>query len=424
MTVCLGQRGRVVGQLYSEARGQRESAAFAYDQLWLNNQDRFELEPSLPLVSGPQFTARRPDGSIFPSVIADTEPDGWAQKVIIRDHKKRRARARSTGTSVPPPVLTSLDFLLAVDDMSRIGALRFRDEDGLFQRATERGRRTAPPTIELPRLLASSRAIETGDETEEDLRYLRGRGTSVGGLRPKCTVIDELGRLAVAKFPSVKDTIPVAAGEVLALRLARLAGINAAHATLVNSDGAKVALIRRFDRTAAGGRIPYASAATLLGQESRGTEHTYCGLVDIMRQKGADTKTDIEELWRRIAFSILITNTDDHLRNHGFLHAEGGLWRLSPAFDINPTAGRVRELKTPLSEDAGPEATVEGLMSLVTHFRIPLARARVVLGEVEVAVAQWQHEGRRLDMTDDDLDAFTEAFEHEERVEARREASR
>jgi serine/threonine-protein kinase HipA len=277
--------------------------------------------------------------------------------------------------------------------------------------------------IELPHLLASSRAVETGDETEADLRYLRGRGTSLGGLRPKCTVIDDAGRLSIGKFPSIRDNIDVTSGEVLALRLARLAGINAAEATLVNSDGSKVALIRRFDRIENGGRIPYASAATLLGPEAAGSEHTYSSIVDLIRTAGAATSADIEELWRRIAFSILITNTDDHLRNHGFLHTASGLWRLSPAFDINPTPGRARELKTPLSEDAGADATIKKLMSLVTTFRIPLARAKEILGDVEAAVDQWRDEGRKLGMTARDLDAFAEAFEHEERAEARREAS-
>lgn len=419
--VYLGQTERPLGLIHFEARGARETAAFIYDQTWLDAEDHFTLDPELPLRAGPQYIARTPGRSIFPSAVADTEPDGWARKVILRDHGKRRKSARDAGDESPPAILTTLDFLLAVDDFSRIGALRFQDEDGIFQRPKERGRRTSPPLIELPHLLASTRAVELGKETEDDLRYLRGRGTSLGGMRPKCTVLDPGGRLSIGKFPSVQDTVAVTSGEVLALRVAALAGIKAAHADLVNSDGQKVALIRRFDRTADGGRIPYASAMTLLGPEAGGIEHTYASIAEIIREIGASAQEDIEELWRRIALSILITNTDDHLRNHGFLHASRGLWRLSPAFDINPTPGRVRELKTPLSEDAGAEATVEGLMSLIASFRIPLARARDMLAQIDSAVSRWRDEGQKIGMSGQDLEDFSEAFEHEERAALRRE---
>ncbi len=161
-----------------------------------------------------------------------------------------------------------------------------------------------------------SRAVETNSETAADLAYLRGRATSLGGMRPKCTVIDGEGRLSIGKFPSVTDERAVTKGEVLALRLAARAGINAAHAQIVDSAGLPVALIRRFDRTHDGDRFMYISAATLIGAEPRDPrEHAYTEIVDALRIDGADAQTDIEELWRRIAFSILITNVDDHLLN-------------------------------------------------------------------------------------------------------------
>ena len=181
-------------------------------------------------------------------MIADTEPDGWGRRVIQRDYAKRRQEARRVGEAVEPNPLNSLDYLLAVDDVSRVGALRLQDENGRFQRASEAGRRTTPPLIELAHLLAASRAVETNTETAADLAYLRGRGTSLGGLRPKCSVIDDDGQLSIGKFPSVADERPVTKGEVLAMRLAKRAGIDAADARLVESDGAPIALIRRFDR--------------------------------------------------------------------------------------------------------------------------------------------------------------------------------
>jgi serine/threonine-protein kinase HipA len=416
LPVRLGEDGRSIGVLRYDRQGVRESASFEYDDSWLDAADRFALEPDLPLTGGPQFRRKSRDGSVFHAAIADTEPDGWAKRVIQRDHARRRQQARRAGKTVEVRPLDSMDYLLAVDDVSRVGALRFQDEDGRYQRTVDDGRRTTPPLIELARLLAASRAVETNTETEADLAYLRGRGTSLGGLRPKCTVVDEDGRLAIGKFPSVADQRPVTKGEVLALRLARKAGIDAAEARLVDSDGVPVALIRRFDRAAGGARIMYVSAATMVGaQPAESGEHAYTEVVDALRQHGSRPAADIEQLWRRIAFSILITNVDDHLLNHGFLHVHRGQWRLAPAFDVNPFPERLRELKTWISEEAGPEATIEGLMSVIAYFRIRPSRARTVLAEVEKAVATWREEGRALGMTAAELDSFADAFEHEER---------
>ncbi|SRR5665213_1157555 len=416
--ICLAD-GPQVGLLHYDLQGRRENAAFEYTPEWLGAQERFVQDPTLPLVAGPQFHKKTGDGSVFHSAIADCEPDGWGCQVIKRDHAKSRQQAHEAGENVDTPSLNALDYLLAVDDASRIGALRFRDENGFFQRTAEQGRRTAPPLIELGALLAASRAVENHTETAADLAYLRGRGTSLGGLRPKCTVIDD-GQLSIGKFPSVADERAVTKGEVLALQLAKDASIDAAGARLIDSDGAQVALIRRFDRQG-GRRIMYVSAATMLGVERRDArEHTYTEIVDAIRVHSARAQDDIEELWRRIAFSVLITNIDDHLLNHGFLHETGELWRLSPAFDLNPSPERVREFKTWISEDAGPEATISGLMSVIPYFRISPARAKEMLGAVERAVSGWRAKGRTIGMTDVELDQFSDAFEHSERVAARR----
>jgi len=419
--VYLGGNRRRIGALHYDLDRGREYSAFAYDETWLAAPDRFALEPNLPLVSTAQFHKKTANGgSLFHAVIADTEPDGWARQVILRDHAKRRQNAKrkdpkSDSAFVPHP-LNALDLLLAVDDFSRVGALRFMDENGQFQRASEPERRTAPPLIELRHLADASRAVETDTETASDLAYLRGRGTSLGGLRPKCTVIDDDGMLAIGKFPSVQDTRAVTKGEVLAMQLARKAGINAAAARLVNSDGVPVALIRRFDRTLDGKRLMYVSAATLLGVDpASAQEHAYTEIVDALRMHGAAAQADIEELWRRMAFSILITNVDDHLRNHGFLHAECGLWRLAPAFDINPFPERRRELKTWISPDTGPEATLDALMSVAPYFRITKTKAKKILREVESAVSRWRDCGSALGMTKKELDRFADAFEHSER---------
>jgi serine/threonine-protein kinase HipA len=419
--VALGDNARGLGTLRFDAQGARESAAFTYDTAWLTAPDGFALEPGLPRLAGPQFHRRGRDGSVFHGAIADTQPDGWARRLILRDHAKRRQENRRAGETVEPAALNALDFLLAVDDASRVGALRFRDESGVFQRAVEEGRRTTPPLIELGLLLTASRAVETNSETAADLRYLRGRGTSLGGLRPKCTIVDADGRLSIGKFPSVDDERAVTKGEVLALRLAKAAGIDAAECRLVESEGEPVAVIRRFDRPDGGGRLMYVSAATMLGVEADAGEHAYTEIVDALRANGAAPMADTEELWRRIAFSILINNVDDHLRNHGFLHVDRGQWRLSPAFDVNPFPDRARELKTWISEEAGPEATVAALMSALPYFRIALPRAREILASVETAVSRWRAVGRDLGMTASELDPFSEAFEHDQRAAVRAE---
>jgi serine/threonine-protein kinase HipA len=418
--VLLGN-GPQVGMLRYDLQGRRENAAFEYGAGWLGDPARFALGTALPLQTGPQYHRKPEDGSLFHAAIADTEPDGWGKRVIMRDHIKRRQVLRREGKEEEAQPLNALDYLLAVDDDSRVGALRFRDEDGVFQRAQEEGRRTAPPLIELGYLLSASRAVEANKETAADLAYLRGRGTSLGGVRPKCTVLDDDGALSIGKFPSIRDERAVTKGEVLALTLARMAGINAAAARVVQSEDLPVALIRRFDRQDNGHRVMYVSAATMLGVEvTEPEEHTYPEIVDAIRVHGADAQADIEELWRRIAFSILITNIDDHLRNHGFLHVDREFWRLSPAFDINPSPGRVRELKTWISESAGPDMSIDSLMSVIAYFRIRDARAREILSEVAHAVDSWRMTGQSIGMSDEELDPFVDAFEHTERDAARK----
>ncbi|MBK8283508.1 MAG: type II toxin-antitoxin system HipA family toxin [Ahniella sp.] len=421
LDVFLGNNSCQVGTLRFEARGARQNACFEYHPDWLASGQRFALEPGLPLVSGMQFHQPGRDGSIFHGAIADTEPDGWGRKVIQRDHAKQRQHARELGTDFDSRALNHLDFLLAVDDASRVGALRFRDEHQQFLRIANKPGRSTPPLIELDLLRLATRAVELHAETAADLAFLRGRGTTLGGLRPKCTVVDESGRLSIGKFPSVHDDRPVTKGEVLALKLARDSGIDAAEARLVDSDGTQVALIRRFDRMDDGQRIMFVSAATMIGADSQdGTEHTYTELVDALRQFGLRPQADIEELWRRIAFSILITNVDDHLHNHGFLHSHRGLWTLAPAFDVNPFPDRARELKTWISEQSGPDASIDALMSVAAYFRIRKERAVQILKDVEHATARWREVGQSLGMSKRELDQFEEAFEHRERDAARK----
>ncbi len=417
--VLLGADAHPVGTLFYNREGDRQGASFAYQPGWLGQKVAWPIDPALPLVSGQQFR-KRPTGqdSVFPGIIADTEPDGWGMKVIRRDHQKRRQVALRQGSTLPPPLLGAIDFLLGVDDVSRMGALRFQDEAGEFCRVAGPGERTTPALIELPLLVAASHRLERNDETAQDLEYLRGRGTSLGGMRPKCSVIEADGSLAIGKFPSVGDTTAQTKAEVLALRLAARAGIRAAQARIESSDGIDVAIVRRFDRIGPR-RLLYASAATMLQAEPSDTSaHTYTGIVDALRRFGDQPRDDAAELWRRIAFSIMITNVDDHLRNHGFLHVAAGRWRLSPAFDINPFPDRVREFKTWISEESGPDMRIEALWAAAPYFGLNESTAAVILGEVEAAVASWREVAGGIGMTRAELEPFTDAFEHPERGRA------
>lgn len=418
--VYIGNVERFVGTLFFNASGNRESSGLEYSTEWIESSKSFEIDPALPLGHGRAFRSKKQGGSIFHGAIADSEPDGWARQVILRAHGKHRKEMKDRGIFVDSSPLTSLDFLLAVDDYSRIGALRFQDESGVFQQGEKNGKRTAPPLIELDSLLHATRAVETDTETAADLEYLRGRGTSLGGLRPKCTVIDQDGFLSIGKFSSVHDSYCVTKGEVLALRVAAAAGIQAAEARIVESDGTSVALIKRFDRGVRGERIPYLSAATLLGIDNSYQVHTYIEIVDALKRYSPNFRADAEELWRRIAVTILITNVDDHMRNHGFLHTEKNQWRLSPAFDINPFPDRRRVLKTWIAESIGDAASIQSLMEVAPYFGIESRRACELLSIVEGAVARWRQIGKEIGMKASELNAFETAFEHEERLIARR----
>ena len=412
--LCIGKAGLAVGSLVYVRQGRRENSAFAYDESWLASPPRFNVSADLQLMPGHQtHKAASPHDSVFHGAIADTAPDAWGRRVIARDHAKRRKADPQMSA------LTELDYLLAVDDFSRVGALRLRDADRDWHRTTPEGRRSTPPLIELKRIYQASRAVERGQETAEDLRYLQGKGTSLGGMRPKCTLVDEDSRLAIGKFPSVGDTRSVTRGEVLALKLAARAGIEAAPARVVclgpSGSEVPIAVIQRFDRDEADGRIPYQSAASLL-QASREEDRSYTEIADAIRIHGQAPTSDLQQLWRRLVFNLLITNVDDHLQNHGFLHVAHGQWRLAPAFDINPFPDKERESKTWLSERDGPITDVRMLLARASYFALDEQQALVVLGEVHAGVSNWRQValGAEVGLPAAELDDFALAFEHEQ----------
>ena len=407
MEVFLGKAEKPLGRLIFVKDGQREFSQFAYSEDWLADAQFFDVSPDLNRQSGYQL--RKPptknDTCLF-LALADTEPDAWGRRVMARAHAKVRAK----GASLEP--LTEVDYLACVDDFSRVGALRLLDESGQYLRNVADGARSTPAFLELEKILFASLAVEISKETAEDLAYLQGKGTSLGGMRPKCTIMDSDGALSLGKFPSVNDERSVTRGEVLALRLAKLAGIDTAQARVVMVHDQPVAMIRRFDRTPEQNRIPYISGATLL-QANRDDEHSYTEIIDVMRSKCKNFMDDARQLWRRLVFNHLITNVDDHLQNIGFLYTGNNQWRLAPAFDLNPFPDKDRETKTWLSEDSGPITSTQQLLDQAARFELSQPQAQSILEEVTTAVKRWKDVATSagVGLQTHELNDFKPAFE-------------
>ena len=314
-----------VGRLWARMRKGRDSASFEYDEDWLRRHYRFALEPAMQLGPGPFYTS--PDKPIF-GAIGDSAPDRWGRMLMRRAERRRAERAGET-----PRTLREIDYLLKVNDEARQGALRFALEPGgPFLAAADVA--PIPPLIKLPRLLLAADRVAGDSESDEDLRLLLAPGSSLGGARPKASVRDRDGELAIAKFPHKDDEIDIVRWEAVSLSLANKAGIPVPDWRMEKVGGKPIILLRRFDR-ASGHRIPFLSAMSMLGANDNETR-SYFEFVDALRQHGAAPKQDMHMLWRRIVFNVLISNTDDHLRNHGFLYDGPDGWRLAPAYDLNP----------------------------------------------------------------------------------------
>jgi len=315
----------LVGRLWARMRKGRDSASFEYDEAWLARPDRFALEPALQLGPGPFHT---PSNKPMFGAVGDSAPDRWGRVLMRRAERRRAERAGET-----PRTLREVDYLLMVNDEARQGALRFSLEvDGPFLAANDAT--PIPPLVELPRLLSAAEHVVDESDSDEDLRLLLAPGSSLGGARPKASVRDGDGQLAIAKFPHRDDEIDAVRWEAVALSLAGKAGIPLPQWRLETVAGKLILLLRRFDRSD-GLRIPFLSAMSMLGANDNETR-SYLEFVDALRQYGAAPKRDMHMLWRRVVCSVLISNTDDHLRNHGFLYDGPDGWRLAPAYDLNP----------------------------------------------------------------------------------------
>jgi len=385
----------------------KEIFAFSYDAAWIKSSRALNIDPNLQLFSGPQYP--KEDHANF-GLFLDSSPDRWGRTLMMRrEAQLAREEKREART------LQESDYLLGVFDGHRIGALRFRlSPTGPFlDNNTERA---SPPWARLRELEHASLELER-DDAEQDkdytkwLKVLIAPGGSLGGARPKAGVVDEDGNLWIAKFPSRKDDLNTGAWEYLVHQLAAKAGIDVSEAKLKKFTGEyDTFLAKRFDRTDAGERIHFASAMTLLGKKDGDGGHSgvsYIDLADFITKNGARADKDLEQLWRRIVFNICVSNTDDHLRNHGFLLQQNG-WVLSPAYDMNPS-----ETGNGLTLNISKEDNAQNLdlaLDVAGVFRIKKPRADELIAEVLKSVRDWRTIAKKMNIPDREVTLMKHAF--------------
>jgi len=392
----------LAGRLYSHRDGRTGSATFSYEASYIERADSYELDPALPLLVGQQQT--RNEAAIF-GAFSDCAPDRWGRRLIDRAENRRAKHERQARRN-----FGEVDYLLGVRDDMRQGALRFRPPGSDTYLADERS--GVPDLIELGKLLNASERLEREEADEEELRALLRGGSSLGGARPKAHVINAVGKLAIAKFPSPKDDHEVIAWEAVAIALAREAGITVADWALEPIDEKRVLVVDRFDRVG-DRRIGYVSAMTML--EARdGDRASYLDIADVAERVSPRATRDLTELWRRVAFTVLASNTDDHLRNHGFLRTSSDGWSLAPAFDLNPNPEGPTELSTAIAFD-DPIASIEVLVGVAEYFRLDVGKCQSILSEVLAATSAWRQQARRVGLGPQAIEDMDLAFDHEQR---------
>jgi serine/threonine-protein kinase HipA len=392
-----------VGTLHRHARRGQETTSFEYHAAWLSDPARFSLEPALTLHRGAFIPhAGQP---IFGS-IGDSAPDTWGRRLMQRAERRRAAREKRAVRT-----LQEVDYLLGVADISRLGALRFRKPgEEIFQSPASAG---VPGLLELGRLLKVTERILRDEETDEDLQIIFAPGSSLGGARPKASVIDQHGRLSIAKFPKQTDEYSIEIWEATALELARRAGIRTPEHELIRVAGKPVMLSRRFDR-ADGVRVPFLSALSMMRLKD-GEQGSYPELVDLLSEHGAQPAKDVRELYRRLTLNVLVSNVDDHLRNHGFLWTGEHGWTLSPAYDINPTPTDIRPriLTTNISLDEST-CDLDLVLSVAELFSLARPEAISIVKQVASAVSTWRKTAAVLGAPAAEILRMASAFEHDD----------
>ena len=397
----------LVGELGYESLRGSISYSFKFADSWIKKYNSITLSDDLNNYPGIQYT--QPEKDIF-GCFADALPDRWGRTLLLR-----REQILAQEENRPMRRLSSFDFLTGIDDFSRMGGFRFKETpDGDFINADNTLR--IPPLTDLRELVAASKEIERSEETnilpeKRWITQLVQPGSSLGGARPKANVIDIDHCIYVAKFPSLKDDYDAGIWEHFCHLLAKNAGINVAETkVIVTNDKHHTLLSRRFDRTNDGKRIHFASAMTLLGLNDGNNATTgngYLDIVDFILSGCTNVDTNLQELFRRVAFNICVGNSDDHFRNHGFLLTPKG-WVLSPAYDMNPTLNDHQSL---LINSTSNKADLSILLNSCEEYMLTSEVAKDIINEVVVAVKDWRVLAHRLDIAKREMDLFERVFD-------------
>lgn len=400
---------RLIGELNYESLRGSDSYGFCYNDEWLKDYGGLFLSDDLNNYPGQQYTA--PGKDIF-GCFSDALPDRWGRTLI-----NRREQILAKEENRPMRRLSSFDYLIGIEDFSRMGAFRFKESiNGDYINASEILR--IPPLTDIRELIAASSEIEKSEDENRlpEMRWIAQLvqpGSSLGGARPKASVIDENKILHIAKLPSRKDDYDVGLWEHFSHLLAKKAGVNAAETKVIStSDKYHTLLSRRFDRREDGKRIHFASAMTLLGLndgDNANTGHGYLDIVDFILQNCTNVEDNLQELYRRVAFNICIGNTDDHFRNHGFLLTAKG-WTLAPAYDINPTLNEYQSL---LINSYTNKSDLNELLNSCEEYMLQKHIARQIISEVLNTVKYWQSLSNRLGIIKTEQNVFYTIFERQ-----------
>jgi len=394
---------RCIGILSAQQAKGRKAFSFSYDKDWITSAEQLLLDPDIAWFSGPQYPIGKENFGIF----LDSMPDNWGRTLM-----KRRSILKANELGKPVSTLYDIDFLLGVQDLSRMGALRFKlNPEGPFLSNDHVS--PTPPLATIRELQYAAELIESNADTDEVRKWLAmlmAPGSSLGGARPKANIVDENNQLWIAKFPSRNDVVDKAAWEYLAYCLAMNAGIEMADCRLEQVAGKyRTFLTKRFDREKQE-RIHFASAMTMTGKNeevNRDNVPSYLEIAEFIQFSGCQVEKDMKQLWRRIIFNILISNTDDHLRNHGFILTTDG-WRLSPAFDINPS---IEKNGLALNIDMDNNALDLELAKRVgVYFRLNENEMNRIIDEVRSSVSGWQKLAAEIGISRNEQTQMSSAF--------------
>lgn len=392
----------LMGCLFADTRRGKESCSFEYDTSWLKiHIGQYFLDPDLGLYRGRQYA---PNGKSLFGIFEDSCPDRWGRMLM-----QRREAILAAHEDRKPNKLSEIDYLLGVHDEGRMGALRFSlQEGGPFLSCDSD--MAAPPWVALRELEAASLAFEQDEDSLSDkwLRLLIAPGSSLGGARPKATVRAPDGTLWIAKFPSRHDEHNTGAWEQAVHEMAKICGLNVPESKLTCFSAAGATyLVKRFDREGRR-RIHFSSAMSLLGQTDGASGSSYLDIADFITMAGASPREDLAELWQRIVFSMAVSNTDDHLRNHGFLLTENG-WRLSPMYDVNPIPyGKLLSLNV-APED--PRIDLDLALDVASSFGLTPEDAEIRAKKILTTVRkQWRNSAAACGLNREEQNKMAPAF--------------